>query len=113
MTISTRTPEGWPGRCSVCGRPLRVEPSPATLDATCPHCGSLVWLSRPVERCFAGLVVRLLAALGLAIVVWAMLAVAVWTRLGTAEIVSIAVLAVLLFGVRLPGFCRWLVGRTR
>jgi anti-anti-sigma factor len=42
--ISSRTPEGWPGRCAVCNRNLNIEPSTfPTRDATCPHCGSLVW----------------------------------------------------------------------
>jgi DNA-directed RNA polymerase subunit RPC12/RpoP len=43
MTISSRTPEGDPNWCSVCGRDLQVEPSTPPGDATCPHCGSLVW----------------------------------------------------------------------
>lgn len=47
MNASTRTPEGWPGHCPTCGHDLCVEPSLPSLDATCPRCGSLVWLSQP------------------------------------------------------------------
>lgn len=44
--ISSRTPEGEPNRCPVCGRRLRLEPSTVpTADAPCPHCGSLVWFA--------------------------------------------------------------------
>lgn len=48
--ISSRTPEGWFGRCEVCGHEGRVEPSSPTCDAPCPECGSLNWYdpsSRP------------------------------------------------------------------
>jgi len=47
MVISSRTPEGDPHRCSVCGKDTRTEPStvPAR-DAPCPHCGSLLWFGR-------------------------------------------------------------------
>jgi predicted RNA-binding Zn-ribbon protein involved in translation (DUF1610 family) len=47
MTVSTRTPEGWSGRCTTCGNKLRVEPSATGHDATCPRCGALVWLHPP------------------------------------------------------------------
>lgn len=43
MNVSTRTPEGEPQRCPVCGKALVIEPSRPADDATCPHCGSLVW----------------------------------------------------------------------
>src|ERR1700722_18009765 len=49
MIISTRTPEGSPGRCRVCGNDVCMEPSLPAGDATCPHCGSLLWL-RPRPR---------------------------------------------------------------
>ena len=48
--ISSRTPEGWPNRCAVCGREVRVEPSAVPVrDAVCPHCGSLVRFGKPPE----------------------------------------------------------------
>ncbi len=43
MVISSRTPEGTPNHCPVCGNDLRLEPSLPTLDAPCPHCGHLLW----------------------------------------------------------------------
>lgn len=112
MIVSSRTPEGWPGRCPVCGRSLRVEPSVSTHDATCPNCGSLVWLSPSAKRGPARLAIRLFAVLGLATVVWAVLLVAIWSRLGGPEIVVIAVLIFLLFAPKLARFCRWLVRRS-
>lgn len=46
--ISSRTPEGLPGRCPVCGRSVRVEPSSyPTRDACCPSCGSLLRAGTP------------------------------------------------------------------
>jgi hypothetical protein len=43
MVISSRTPEGDPNRCPVCGKTLRLEPSIDTRDGPCPHCGHLLW----------------------------------------------------------------------
>lgn len=43
MTISSRTPEGLPFRCPVCGKESSIEPSSATGDAPCPRCGHLLW----------------------------------------------------------------------
>ena len=45
MVISSRTPEGRPGRCPICGAALMVEPSDPPGDAPCPHCGHLVWFT--------------------------------------------------------------------
>jgi hypothetical protein len=46
MENSSRTPEGDPTRCPVCGKPTRIEPSTVpTVDAPCPHCGSLLWFA--------------------------------------------------------------------
>jgi acyl carrier protein len=51
MIISSRTPEGQPADCPVCRKPLVIEPSLFFGDATCPHCGSLLWMLRlPGER---------------------------------------------------------------
>ena len=44
LTISSRTPEGEPQRCSVCGAVVAMETSSPMGDACCPACGSLlVW----------------------------------------------------------------------
>ncbi len=42
MMISSRTPEGLPNHCPICGKDLLLEPS-QTGDGTCPHCGHLLW----------------------------------------------------------------------
>src|SRR5262245_283467 len=47
MNIASRTPEGDPNRCPVCGNRLRLEPSQPPGDAPCPSCGSLVWFPAP------------------------------------------------------------------
>jgi anti-sigma B factor antagonist len=45
MVISSRTPEGTPNHCPVCGAFLRIEPSGPTGDAPCPRCGHLLWFT--------------------------------------------------------------------
>jgi anti-anti-sigma factor len=47
MVISSRTPEGAPNYCQVCGTHLTIEPSIPARDAPCPRCGNLVWFARP------------------------------------------------------------------
>jgi hypothetical protein len=43
MTISSRSPDGAPNRCPVCGNRVRIAPSDPAGDAPCPHCGVLLW----------------------------------------------------------------------
>jgi nitrogen PTS system EIIA component len=43
MDVSTRTPEGLPSRCPICGKDVIINPSLPPGDAPCPHCGSLLW----------------------------------------------------------------------
>lgn len=46
MKPSSRTPEGTPNRCPICGKSVRIEPSSfPTHDAPCPHCGHLLWFA--------------------------------------------------------------------
>jgi hypothetical protein len=45
MLPSSRTPEGLPHRCSVCGNEVRIEPSTPPGDAPCPFCGCLLWFA--------------------------------------------------------------------
>jgi hypothetical protein len=54
MVISSRTPEGAPGRCPVCGSDVRIEPSLFWGDAPCPKCGTLLWFVgvSPEERVY-------------------------------------------------------------
>jgi acyl carrier protein len=46
MNVSSRTPEGLPHRCPVCGKYASVEPSFPAGDAVCPSCGHLLWWFR-------------------------------------------------------------------
>jgi acyl carrier protein len=43
MVISSRTPEGVPNHCPVCGAEVCLEPSQLFGDAPCPACGHLLW----------------------------------------------------------------------
>jgi hypothetical protein len=43
MPIASRTPEGSPNRCTVCGAIVVIEPSRPPGDAPCPACGHLLW----------------------------------------------------------------------
>jgi anti-anti-sigma factor len=45
VVISSRTPEGQPNRCPVCGSDLKIEPSDPAGDAPCPQCGHLLWFT--------------------------------------------------------------------
>ncbi|MCA9235522.1 MAG: hypothetical protein KDA44_08615 [Planctomycetales bacterium] len=55
MFTPTRTPEGEPNCCSVCGASFALEPSIGSRDAPCPQCGSLAWFAGAGEdEFFAG-----------------------------------------------------------
>jgi acyl carrier protein len=43
MTISSRTPEGEPHRCAICGGLVVTEPSQPLGDSVCPRCGALLF----------------------------------------------------------------------
>ena len=43
MPIASRTPEGWPNRCPICGADVWIDPSQPPGDAPCPKCGHLLW----------------------------------------------------------------------
>ena len=45
MIISSRTPEGFPSRCVLCGAAANIEFSEPDGDAPCPSCGYLLWSS--------------------------------------------------------------------
>jgi acyl carrier protein len=46
VTISSRTPEGIPHRCPICGEATAIEPSITSGDSCCPACGHLLWWFR-------------------------------------------------------------------
>jgi anti-anti-sigma factor len=50
MEPSSRTPEGRPHRCPLCGKEVLLEASFPPGDATCPHCGHLLWLDPNAEE---------------------------------------------------------------
>lgn len=53
VTISSRTPEGLPHRCPVCGQAARLDPSYPVDDSCCPHCGHLLfWLRDQISEQF-------------------------------------------------------------
>ena len=45
MTVSSRTPEGYPADCPLCGAATNLEFSDPAGDAPCPSCGHLLWMS--------------------------------------------------------------------
>jgi acyl carrier protein len=45
-TVSSRTPEGSPNYCPVCGNTVCVEPSELWGDAPCPNCGHLLFFAK-------------------------------------------------------------------
>ncbi|MCA9219513.1 MAG: acyl carrier protein [Planctomycetales bacterium] len=45
MRTPSRTPEGLPSRCPLCGAVIRLEFSEMGADAPCPKCGHLLWRS--------------------------------------------------------------------
>ena len=59
MNISSRTPEGFPSECPLCGATTNLEFSEPSGDAVCPNCGVLVWFSSKtlsaIQRQFADL----------------------------------------------------------
>ncbi len=48
MTVSSRTPEGFPSHCPLCGAATSLEFSDRASDAPCPSCGHLLWFSSQV-----------------------------------------------------------------
>jgi WD40 repeat protein/serine/threonine protein kinase len=49
MEPSSRTPEGRPNFCPVCGHEITIEPSRPAGDAPCPHCGHLLWFQEGLD----------------------------------------------------------------
>jgi acyl carrier protein len=74
--IASRTPEGQPNLCPVCGAQVCIEPSltlsdVSCADAPCPNCGTLLWFIRDdgesriySESAMHSLASRIMAALG-------------------------------------------------
>ena len=47
--MTSSTTDGTPSSCDVCGKNVWITPSDPPGDATCPHCGSLVWFDTPLS----------------------------------------------------------------
>lgn len=139
MFISSRTPEGTPHRCPICGAAVRIDPSRPGNDAPCPQCGSLLWfkaaapLTAPdfesVLLCSTssrppGVLAQFLVIIGMAVVFSAIMAACFsyfgltggLFGLGPTELFIIMFLGILLFGRRLPEMRRYfgkrIVGQT-
>jgi acyl carrier protein len=52
MTVSSRTPEGMPSNCPLCGATTNIEYSEPAGDAQCPNCGHLLWASAQLVQTF-------------------------------------------------------------
>ena len=84
MQISSRTPDGIPNSCPVCGGNVRANPSPITQDAPCPICGHLLWFYQPVPKSKParqpenGICRRWFIALSLGLILGCSAAVGVW-----------------------------------
>src|SRR5262245_16113111 len=108
MHISSRTPEGTPNRCPICGATLRIEPSKPAGDAPCPQCGALLWFNgaSPSGRRRANVkwpfIIGTVAAVAAGVVAAFFLGWNGVLGLGPTEFIVLIVLAVLLFGRRLP-----------
>jgi hypothetical protein len=110
--ILSRTPEGMPNRCPLCGKKLRIEPSNPPGDAPCPNCGYLVWFNPQARLPEAGKTTKrfslIYAAPVLAIVVLLLLEFQVtW-----GPYLILGILAILLFGKSLTHLGRWLRARS-
>jgi hypothetical protein len=106
--ISSRTPEGVPNRCPLCGKELRIEPSRPTGDAPCPNCGQLLWFepsSKVVSPRPRG------SSLVYVAPVFAVVLVLLIVRLDLTEYLILASFALLLFGRILQTIGQWLGSR--
>src|SRR5262245_24857338 len=121
MSISSRTPEGTPHRCPVCGANVRIEPSHPGNDAPCPQCGNLLLFDHGAPRVGPGsdarsMVVQCIAMIALAVLPAVVAAACLWwfagpvgvLGLGSTEVFIIIFIGILLFGRRLPEFGQYL-----
>jgi len=119
MFISTRTPEGLPFRCPVCGAEGRISPSLPGLDATCPACGSLMWMGTYPGRTQRGRARtrRLLRHVAVAALISVLVAVAMifvpYPKIKSSHILILVIVGVLIFGKRLPEAGGWLGSLAR
>src|SRR4029453_14825300 len=46
MQPASRTPEGEPNRCPICGAEIVIAPSRPSGEGPCPQCANLLWFDR-------------------------------------------------------------------
>ena len=88
---------------------MRLEPSLPTNDATCPHCGQLLWLAarrRGIHPRWAA--ASLLGAMVLGLACLGGMTES-WRHLGFLELLALAALSILLFGRSVVRLFGWLV----
>ncbi len=103
-TISSRTPEGFPARCPVCGKESNVVPSLTARDVPCPHCGSLLWLR--VRRRAASPLGGVARLLTVAVAATLLLAAGLSHKLSPGETTILVAYVFLLFGFPRRVICR-------
>lgn len=69
MNISSRTPEGFPSLCPLCGTSVNIEYSEPAGDAPCPNCGCLLWASADLVKSMTKISLDLLGTTPYAITV--------------------------------------------
>jgi hypothetical protein len=124
MDTPTRTPEGWPNRCPVCGHNVRIDPSWPTLDAPCPRCGHLLWFSSKPAACgaakathlpmFVFVSKRIVSFLIFVGIAFALIIVGSWLMawLGP-QFLIVAVLGILLLGPKLGRWMGYFIASNR
>jgi hypothetical protein len=105
MIVSTRTPDGEPFRCPMCGKASTLEASVPPGDAACPHCGGLLWRHRD-KWSIADQIRPLLHNVLGGTILFAGLLIAFmcfgWPRLSPTTMIVAGMVAVLGFGRHIP-----------
>jgi len=85
------------------------------LDATCPHCGVLLWLAKPKPANPLYAVAASLGAGVLAVLVIFAISRLLFRHTTSSTLIALAIIGVLVFGKRLPELGRrlgdWTTGR--
>lgn len=105
--ISSRTPEGVPNRCPLCGTDLRLEPSNPPGDAPCPNCGHLLWFYPQPQAPSTQRAAQRFSLVYAFPVIAIVLLLVLQLQLSWPEYIVLGILAILLFGRRLPDIGRY------
>jgi hypothetical protein len=114
MIPASRTPEGEPLRCPLCGSSVCMEVSITSKDATCPNCGTLLWQdvgrrypSKWTTRLIPWMLVALAVAAIASFAVLLAFEFALW-GLGAPETLVLLTVSVLLFCRKIREVFRYL-----